>query len=74
MARLKELFKKNTFTSLSREEKREEGPSVPDGMFVKCPKCGEMVYKEDVRENFYCCPKCDGNFRINWKSLINLNF
>ena len=72
MAKLKELFKKNSYISLSQEKKQPEGPSVPDGMFVKCPKCGDMVYKEDVRENFYCCPKCNGTFRIKTRTRIRM--
>ena len=31
----------------------------------KCPKCGEMVYREDVISNAYVCPKCGGYFRIS---------
>ena len=77
MARFKELFKK---TSDHEEEnrkkktflKKEEGPSVPDGMFVKCPKCGKMVYREDVRENDYACPKCGEYFRIKAKTRIRM--
>lgn len=50
MSRLKDLFKKSTNESAKTEEINEAqfGPSVPEGLWVKCPKCGELLYKEDV--------------------------
>lgn len=77
MTKLKNLFKKTNYISIERtetEEKKEVSkmPSVPEGLWVKCPKCGETLYKEDVRENFYVCPKCQGYFRINTKTRIRM--
>ncbi len=75
MAKLKNLFKKTNYISIGRnvEEKQEQKtPSVPEGLWVKCPKCGEPIYKEDVRENFYVCPKCQGYFRIKTKTRIRM--
>ena len=53
MSRLKDLFKKSTNESAKTEEINEAqfGPSVPEGLWVKCPKCGELLYKEDVVKN-----------------------
>ena len=58
MSRLKDLFKKTTNvqepeteeSKISGEEMpaSENAPSVPEGLWVKCPKCGELLYKEDV--------------------------
>ena len=55
MSRLKDLFKKSTNESAKTEEINEAqfGPSVPEGLWVKCPKCGELLYKEDVVKNSY---------------------
>lgn len=65
MADLKKFFKK---TALTREP--SEGPSVPEGLWIKCPRCGEMVYREDVVNHFYVCPKCGGYFRIKASTRI----
>ena len=39
---------------------------------MKCPKCGEMIYKEDVVGASYVCPKCGGYFRMKAKTRIKL--
>ena len=68
MADLKRFFKK---TISEERHKQAASVSVPEGLWIKCPKCGEMVYKEDVISNAYACPKCGGYFRISAKRRIN---
>ena len=78
MSRLKDLFKKSANVQaeeIQEEEKRNEQetvPVVPEGLWVKCPKCGELLYKEDVVNHSYVCPKCKGYFRIKAKTRIKL--
>ena len=45
MADLKRFFKK---TVSEDRHKQAASVSVPEGLWIKCPKCGEMVYREDV--------------------------
>lgn len=40
-------------------------PAIPEGMWRKCNKCGKPIYTEDVRSNYYICPKCGGYFRVH---------
>lgn len=47
-------------------------PQVPDGLFQKCEKCGEIIYSEDVYENHYVCPSCGAYFRIPARSRISM--
>lgn len=47
-------------------------PHVPDGMFRKCEFCRKTVYEEDIRNNWYTCPKCGGYFRIEPKTRISM--
>lgn len=80
MPKLKELFKKNTYIPIGRmdtpasqdKSTQEAEPSVPEGLWMKCPKCGSMLYKEDVKEHFYVCPKCQAYFRLKTKTRIRL--
>jgi acetyl-CoA carboxylase carboxyl transferase subunit beta len=42
-----------------------EKPSrVPEGLWIKCPGCGQLIYKKDLEENLSVCPKCSHHFRI----------
>ena len=69
MADLKRFFKK---TVSEDRHKQAAAVSVPEGLWIKCPKCGEMVYREDVISNAYVCPKCGGYFRISAKRRIKM--
>jgi len=37
---------------------------MPEGLWVKCEACKEMVYKKEVVLNANVCPKCNYHFRI----------
>jgi acetyl-CoA carboxylase carboxyl transferase subunit beta len=46
--------------------KTAEKPSrVPEGLWVKCPDCGQPVYKPDLESNLSVCPKCAHHFRMS---------
>lgn len=77
---LKEMFKKNTHTVAELKQAQLGGKiknsldeaQIPDGLFEKCDKCGEIVYMDDVVENFYICPICDNYFRISARTRISM--
>ena len=79
MAKLKHMFKKTAalfgdqeINSEKPDRENKKEPSVPEGLWLKCPKCGEMVYREDIKSNSYVCPKCEGYFRIKTKTRIRM--
>jgi acetyl-CoA carboxylase carboxyl transferase subunit beta len=42
-----------------------EKPSrVPEGLWVKCPGCAQIIYNKDLEKNLSVCPKCAHHFRI----------
>lgn len=69
-------FRKNSYIQIGRipqkQEENTSAPNVPEGLWIKCPKCGEMLYKDDVRKSAYSCYKCGGYFRIKAKTRIRL--
>ena len=43
-----------------------EKPSrVPEGLWVKCPGCTQLIYNKDLEESLNVCPKCAHHFRIS---------
>jgi acetyl-CoA carboxylase carboxyl transferase subunit beta len=43
-----------------------EKPSrVPEGLWVKCPGCAQIIYNKDLEKNLSVCPKCAYHFRIS---------
>ncbi len=58
---LDHVFKKtNKRTSPDGSKK----PQVPEGLLCKCSKCGRTLLVEEIRQNYYVCPKCKGYFRV----------
>ena len=51
--------KKQNYTTI-QVKKRD----VPDGLWIKCPACGEIIYKEEVSDNLEVCPKCGHHFNL----------
>lgn len=47
---------------------------MPDGLFVKCPSCNEMIYRKQFEEQLFTCNKCDHHFRITFKEYIDILF
>jgi acetyl-CoA carboxylase carboxyl transferase subunit beta len=42
-----------------------EKPSrVPEGLWVKCPGCSQLIYNKDLEATLNVCPKCAHHFRI----------
>ena len=66
---LKEMFKKTGHIHLPG---KLQEPSVPEGLWIKCPKCGEVLYKEDVVGNQYVCYRCGGYFRVKARNRIRM--
>ena len=45
---------------------------VPEGLWVKCQGCKEVVYSKEVSRNGELCPKCGYHFRIDAPQRIRL--
>ncbi len=54
--------------------KPAEKKDIPDGLWVKCESCGEIIYKKELEKRMYVCPKCDYHFRIGSEEYISILF
>jgi acetyl-CoA carboxylase carboxyl transferase subunit beta len=43
---------------------------VPEGLWVKCSGCREIIYKKEVLRNANVCPKCNYHFRISARERL----
>lgn len=55
-------------TGPKSQHKRE----VPEGLWVKCDDCGEILYQKDLERNLHCCPKCNHHFRITARQYVEI--
>lgn len=45
---------------------------LPGELWEKCPQCGEIVYKEKLRENWNVCPNCGHHLRLSADGYVQL--
>ncbi|HLN81197.1 MAG TPA: acetyl-CoA carboxylase, carboxyltransferase subunit beta [Thermoanaerobaculia bacterium] len=47
------------------KEPREKRSKVPEGLWVKCENCREILYNKELARNFKICTKCGYHFRLS---------
>lgn len=60
------IWDKPKYTLLRIAKKKE----IPDGLWAKCPSCGEIIFKKKLEENLKVCPKCDFHFTLSAQERI----
>ena len=70
------LFGKKNYISLEKPETRRperrmksKEPSIPDGMWIKCNSCKNIIYKKEVTK-YKLCPNCEAHFRMSLTERI----
>ncbi len=53
---------------------KEKPSRVPEGLWVKCPGCSQVIYNKDLVANLQVCPKCAHHFRINATDRLRMLF
>lgn len=56
--------------SENRTNKNIDASDKLVGKWVKCDSCKEILYKEDVKNNFSVCPNCGKHFRLSARRRI----
>ena len=47
------------------EASADRASRVPEGLWVKCPSCSQILYKKNLVANLSVCPKCAFHFRLS---------
>jgi acetyl-CoA carboxylase carboxyl transferase subunit beta len=61
-----QIFQKPAL-KLPTNKKRE----MPEGLWQKCPDCGEVIHNLELVQNLKVCPKCDFHFTLPAKERID---
>jgi acetyl-CoA carboxylase carboxyl transferase subunit beta len=54
--------------------KRSADSTIPDGLWIKCKKCSQILYRKEVERNLDVCPQCDFHMRINSRRYRDILF
>ncbi|UPA30909.1 acetyl-CoA carboxylase, carboxyltransferase subunit beta [Terrisporobacter glycolicus] len=73
---LKNLFRKREYVTVSTRNLEDSAhtPNIPNGKWTNCPKCKNILYKEDLDRNYKVCIGCGHHFSISAKNRINQIF
>lgn len=58
-----------------REKKKIETTQkkeLPSDLWQKCPSCGDILYRKDLAQKAWVCPKCDHHFRVAAPDYLEL--
>ena len=45
---------------------------MPEGLWIKCDNCKEIIYKTELERNGNVCPRCQFHFRLTARSRLDL--
>ena len=73
---LKNLFRKREYFTVSSRtlDNKDNLPNIPNGKWINCPKCKNIIYKEDLERNYKVCIGCGYHFSISAKKRIDYIF
>ena len=55
------------------EKASAKSSKVPDGIWVKCTKCGEILQTKNLKDNLQVCTECGFHFRMSaWERIESL--
>ena len=49
-----------------------EKKHIPDGLWIRCDQCNEILYRKELERNLYVCSKCDLHFKIRSHQYFSL--
>ncbi len=52
----------------------EDRTVIPEGLWVKCDSCKEIIYRKEVLARANVCPKCNYHFRISARERLTALF
>jgi acetyl-CoA carboxylase carboxyl transferase subunit beta len=63
------IFDKPSY-STRRTPVRTKKKEIPQGLWTKCPNCGEVLFNKELEANLMVCPKCDHHMTLGARARL----
>ncbi|MBU4532172.1 MAG: acetyl-CoA carboxylase, carboxyltransferase subunit beta [Eubacteriales bacterium] len=63
-----DFFKKAKYFTVKQDVKRD----IPEGLWVKCDLCNEILFTKDLERNHKVCQKCGHHFRLTVEERLHI--
>jgi acetyl-CoA carboxylase carboxyl transferase subunit beta len=67
---MRELFRRQP--KFTAQPQGTDGPGIPDDLWVKCPKCDDLIYSKEFQRLLKVCPRCQHHFRMSAAERIEM--
>ena len=58
--------------NIESKKVRKTVENLPEGIWTKCPGCGEILFNKDLEKNLKICIKCSHHFRLASRERISV--
>lgn len=55
----------------STEGQNKKRSPIPEGLWIKCPACDQVLYKQELEESLLVCPKCGHHMRLTARERLH---
>jgi acetyl-CoA carboxylase carboxyl transferase subunit beta len=70
MPAMRDFFQRRSkFRPRDGDEERAD-LQIPEDLWIKCPKCDELIYTRELERSLQVCPKCAYHFRLRARDRI----
>ena len=71
MPAMRGLFhRRGRFRPEDAEDERSD-LQIPEDLWIKCPRCSELIYTRELERNLQVCPKCSYHLRLRARERIH---
>ncbi|TKJ39845.1 acetyl-CoA carboxylase, carboxyltransferase subunit beta [candidate division LCP-89 bacterium B3_LCP] len=60
------------FQKSKKIQSTQKKAELPDGLWLKCDNCGEIIFRRELQKNASVCQKCRFHFRISSREYIEM--
>lgn len=60
------------FIGKRKDSRETKGKDIPDGLWIKCPQCNQIIYSKDWLENYKVCIKCGFHSQLTAQERIEI--